>query len=161
MTMFLGPGDYFFGSTREHISTLLGSCVSLITWLPSRRIISVSHVMLPQHNDIDGPSLRYGDVMLSQWVSDVNKFGLNPQDFLLALVGGSTRFYTAEEYEQSIGHKNIVYFRQELKHRGLSLRCEQTGGHFHRKLLVDAETGRFWWQHLGNPSCTDYQEGAW
>ena len=47
MTIFLGPGDYFFGSTSEQISTLLGSCVSLVAWLPERQLLSVSHVMLP------------------------------------------------------------------------------------------------------------------
>ena len=48
MTIFLGPGDYFFGSTSEQISTLLGSCVSLVAWLPERQLLSVSHVMLPK-----------------------------------------------------------------------------------------------------------------
>jgi chemotaxis protein CheD len=161
MTIFLGPGDYFFGSTSEQISTLLGSCVSLVAWLPDRQLLSVSHVMLPKLRDGESQSLRYGDVALSQWMSDAKKIGLRPQDFSLALFGGSTRFYSAAEYEQSIGHKNIIFFRDELRRLGLRLKCEETGGHYHRKLLVDAVTGRFWWQHLGNPESPDYQEGTW
>lgn len=161
MTIFLGPGDYFFGSTSEQISTLLGSCVSLVAWLPERQLLSVSHVMLPKLRDGDTQSLRYGDVALTQWMSDAKKIGARPQDFSLALFGGSTRFYSAAQYEQSIGHRNIVFFHQELRRLGLSLRCEQTGGHHHRKLLVDAASGRFWWLHLGDPSSPDYQEGTW
>jgi chemotaxis protein CheD len=161
MTLFLGPGGYFFGSGNESISTLLGSCVSLVSWLPAHQILSVSHVMLPKTPDDETKSLRYGDAMLERWLTDVRRLGIQQQDFQLALFGGSTRFYSAEEFKQSVGYKNIVYFRQELQRLGLTLRCEQTGGHFHRKLLVDAQTGRFWLQYLGDPMCSDYQEGSW
>ena len=61
MTLYLGPGGYFWGRSEEPVSTILGSCVSLIAWLPEKQSMLVSHVMLPTAPLGEEGSLRYGD----------------------------------------------------------------------------------------------------
>ena len=161
MTLYLGPGDYFWGRSTEPVSTLLGSCVSLLAWQPELKSMLVSHVMLPSTPIGEVASLRYGDAVLSRWQADAERASVRLADFYLALVGGSTQFYPASEYEMSVGYKNSLYIRQALAGLGLSLRYQETGGHFHRKLLVDTQSGRFWWQRLGDPLHPGFEEGSW
>ena len=161
MTLYLGPGGYFWGQSKEPVSTVLGSCVSLIAWLPEKRSMLVSHVMLPTAPVGDEGSLRYGDAVLARWQADVNQLPARPEDFQLALVGGSSQFYPASDYQMSVGYQNILYLQQALTQRGLRLSYQETGGHYHRKLLVDTQNGRFWWQRLGDPQHPDYEEGIW
>ena len=161
MTLYLGPGDYFWGRSTEPVSTLLGSCVSLLAWQPELKSMLVSHVMLPSTPIGEVASLRYGDAVLSRWQADAERASVRLADFYLALVGGSTQFYPASEYEMSVGYKNSLYIRQALAGLGLSLRYQETGGRFHRKLLADTQSGRFWWQRLGDPLHPGFEEGSW
>ena len=99
--------------------------------------------------------------VLARWQADAEQLSARPGDFQLALVGGSSQFYPASEYQMSVGYKNILYLQQALTQRGLRLRYQETGGQYHRKLLVDTQNGRFWWQRLGDPQHPDYEEGIW
>ena len=161
MTLYLGPGDYFWGRSTEPVSTLLGSCVSLLAWQPELKSMLVSHVMLPSTPIGEVASLRYGDAVLSRWQADAERASVRLADFYLALVGGSTQFYPASEYEMSVGYKNSLYIRQALAGLSLSLRYQETGGRFHRKLLVGTQSGRLWWQRLGDPLHPGFEEGSW
>jgi chemotaxis protein CheD len=161
MTVYLGPGGYFWGQSEEPVSTVLGSCVSLIAWLPEKQGMLVSHVMLPTAPLGEEGSLRYGDVVLARWQADAKRAAARLDEFQLALVGGSTQVYQASEYQLSVGYKNTLYLQQALAQRGLRLSYQETGGHYHRKLLVDTQNGRFWWQRLGDPRHPDYEEGIW
>ena len=89
MTLYLGPGGYFWGQSEEPVSTVLGSCVSLIAWLPEKQSMLVSHVMLPTAPLGEEGSLRYGDVVLARWQADAEQLSACPGDFQLALVGGA------------------------------------------------------------------------
>ncbi len=161
MTLYLGPGGYFWGRSEEPVSTILGSCVSLIAWLPEKQSMLVSHVMLPTAPVGEEGSLRYGDAVLARWQADAEQLLARTEDFQLALVGGSSQLYSASESQMSVGYKNILYLQQALTQRGLRLRYQETGGQYHRKLLVDTQNGRFWWQRLGDPQHPDYEEGIW
>ncbi|MBL8511280.1 MAG: chemotaxis protein CheD, partial [Betaproteobacteria bacterium] len=47
MDIFLQPGEFYFGDADTRIRTLLGSCVSITMWHPTRRIGGMCHYMLP------------------------------------------------------------------------------------------------------------------
>lgn len=152
MTMFLGPGGYFFGQTEQQVSTLLGSCVALVAWHAAEQLLLVSHVVLPLAPEPDSQDLRYGDAMLSCWLHQLQSRRLQPSQFQLALFGGSTRFFAQQEHRLSVGARNIHTVKEMLRDRGLNLHLEQTGGNQYRKLLVDGRSGRYLCQLLGEPS---------
>ena len=85
MTLYLGPGGYFWGQSEEPVSTVLGSCVSLIAWLPEKQSMLVSHVMLPTAPLGEEGSLRYGDAVLARWQSDVEQLSARLGDFIKPL----------------------------------------------------------------------------
>ena len=70
--IFLQPGDFYFGDKDTRIRTILGSCVSITLWHPTRLIGGMCHFLLPfrgAHQDhalvdqllIDGQGDVHGD----------------------------------------------------------------------------------------------------
>ena len=46
-TVFLHPGECYFGGGPTRIATLLGSCVSITVWHPRLLVGGMCHYMLP------------------------------------------------------------------------------------------------------------------
>lgn len=148
-THFLVPGGYYFGQSDQRIVTLLGSCIALVAWHPIRRLILVSHVVLPCAPDEGSADTRYGDVMLARWLKDLRQVRAFPDEFRLALFGGSSRLYDKAGFNRSVGYRNILWMREALNNLGLPLLQEDCGGELYRKLAVDGVQGHYEVQLLG------------
>lgn len=111
---FLSPGGFFFGMPEQPVVTLLGSCVALVAWHPQRRLTLVSHIVLPCAPDEGSYDTRYGDVMLARWLKEVRQHRAFPDEFRLALFGGSSRLYDQHGYEQSVGYRNVMWMKGAL-----------------------------------------------
>ncbi len=159
---FLVPGDYYFGVPEYAITTLLGSCVSLVAWHPERRLTLVSHVILPQAPEgASGWDPRYADVMLERWLADLRVVRAFPAEFRLGLFGGSSRFFAQDDYQRSIGYRNVEQVRWLVDRLGVPLCCEDSGGNYHRKLMVDGQLGRYGIQLLGHPKRLTMEIAEW
>ena len=142
--LFLKPGGYFFGTFEGEIVTLLGSCVSLCAWHQDQKILMASHIVLPERPDNSLlKDTRYGDVVLQTFLADIYRHQTKVDEYRLALFGGSSTMYI-ENYEQSVGFKNVEYINSIInncfKQKIMNL---DTGGHFHRRLEINALQGEF------------------
>ena len=159
---FLHPGEYFFGVPTDVITTLLGSCVALVAWHPERHLTLVSHVILPDIPEGgDSRDLRYAEVMVERWLADLRVVGCFPVEFRLGLFGGSSRFFTSEEYERSVGFRNVQRLEWLVEQLGISLQRRETGGTYHRKLMVDGVKGCYGVQLLGHPERSMMEVSTW
>jgi len=140
---FLMPGGYYFGQPEQRIVTLLGSCIALVAWHPVRRLTLVSHVVLPCAPAEGSADTRYGDVMLARWLNDLRQVQAFPDEFRLALFGGSSRLFDQTGFNRSVGYRNIQWMREALTHLGLPLLQEDCGGDQYRKLAVDGARGHY------------------
>ena len=148
-TVVLGPGDFHFGHGRTRISTLLGSCVSLILWHPRKKIGGMCHYMLserqrPADTPLDG---RFAAEAFELFLHHVAIAATRPSDYEAKLFGGASMFAYEDKaplLTTDIGQINIDYGHALLKHHNIPLVAEHVGGNGRRNLHFDIWTGDAW-----------------
>lgn len=146
VNVVLRPGDFHFACEPAHISTLLGSCVSITLWHPRRRIGGMCHYMLTERlrsptQKLDG---RYADEAFELFLREVEKAGTRPAEYQAKLFGGANMFVGNKGGGLDIGSRNIEYGRQLLASKNIALMSEHVGGSGRRKLHFDVQTGDVW-----------------
>ncbi|MFJ4144577.1 chemotaxis protein CheD [Pseudomonas sp. NPDC089734] len=147
--LFLRPGDYFFGRYDGPVTTLLGSCVSIILWHPRWHLLAVSHYVLP-HDPAAGQGLdplndqdtRYGDAVFERMQADMRRHGTNPSEYRKGIFGGGCLSRFEGNPKRKIGHTNSDFARRQfsLRHWSVDL-CDLNGTHY-RRLQIDGASGR-------------------
>ncbi len=148
-TIFLKPGDWFFGKGQGKVTTILGSCVSVVLWSPKQQVIGVSHIILPERNksklvasqnkqDLSG---RFADELMQIFKMEMDLFSLKPEQCQASLIGGGEMFPKIK-VPVSIGQKNIQVTTALLAALKIPLIQTDTGGSIYRRLQVDIQTGQ-------------------
>lgn len=138
--IFLRPGDWLVGLGPHEVSTLLGSCVSVVMWAPRLRMGGMCHCLLPQRpphlaKAAVGRAGHYVDEALDWLVSSLGQAGIATSEVQVSLAGG------AHCVDSGIGDANVRAALEWLARRGLRpLRCD-TGGTVVRKLHWSLGTG--------------------
>lgn len=141
--VFLMPGDLFFGAGPARISTLLGSCVSIVLWNPKRRIGGMCHYLLPTGRPrTGGKPGAYADIAMAKLFDAVTRAGSRPAEYRTTLVGGGIMFPLLQrDAIPEVGERNVAAGRALLAHYRFTLHREDTGGEGHRHVDFDLATG--------------------
>lgn len=147
--IFLKPGDWFFGKGQGKVTTILGSCVSVVLWHSKQHLVGVSHILLPGRTVIkNGNSIhsrdlsgRFADEMLQIFQMEMALFGVKAQQFEAHLIGGGDMFPTCTK-ALSIGQRNIEMTTALLAALKIAVVHTDTGGGVYRRLTVDINTGQ-------------------
>ncbi|MEW5770074.1 MAG: chemotaxis protein CheD [Pseudomonadota bacterium] len=168
--VFLQPGDFHFGDEHTRIRTLLGSCVSIALWHPTRRIGGMCHYMLPSRergraDKLDG---RYADEAMELFFQAIDKAGTRPADYQVKVFGGGKMFpiimkdascgpaacNTRIATCRNIACKNVVTARTLLQGHGMRIAAEHLGGDSHRQIVFDLWSGHVWMKQTPAPHAT-------
>lgn len=105
----LMPGQMHFGSQAASLRTLLGSCLAVTLWHPTRRIGGMCHFLLPSRNRKPGESLdgRYGDEALEAMVQLLLATRTDPKDYHAHLYGGADTMPEGSALKFNVGERNI------------------------------------------------------
>lgn len=139
-SVFLRPGDWLVGSGGHRVSTLLGSCVSVVMWAPGVRVGAMCHCLLPErpthaHATLARGAGHYVDEALDWMASTLLRHGARLQDVDISVTGG------ARCADSPIGQANAQAALAWLGTRGVRPgRCE-TGGRIVRKLYLNLADG--------------------
>ncbi|WP_459749103.1 chemotaxis protein CheD [Pseudomonas sp. 3A(2025)] len=150
--LFLRPGDYFFGRHNGPVTTLLGSCVSIILWHPRWKLLAVSHYVLPKDpglRDDEEPGepydTRYGMAVFQRLHADMLRHGTNPAQYRKSIFGGGTLTGLTGRAGLAalrVGHNNSEFARQQFEQRNWPVdHCDLSGEHY-RRLSIDGVSGR-------------------
>lgn len=149
--VFLHPGDLWTGRCRVgRLTTILGSCVSLVALLPSESWLGVTHAVLPsrkpqRRNSLSG---RFVDESVDLFCRELARRGACLQHCELQLFGGGDMFGSvsgeAATWPQAvrIGEQNLRKVMDLLMEHQASLLRQDIGGHWYRHLTVDLATGQ-------------------
>jgi len=137
------PGEIFFGPAPGRLTTLLGSCVSVVIWHPVRHLGGLCHYVLPtgRRATRERPG-TYADAAI-QWLSaEVVRAGTLPRDYRVTLLGGGHMF-PAEPRRQGpeVGERNVAAGVALLHAHGFIIHAHDTGGEGHRHVSFDLSTG--------------------
>lgn len=139
------PGELYVSQEPGLISTILGSCVSIILFDSSISLGGINHYMLaktpPRHKD-DGtmPLTRFGECALKQLVLEMQKKGASISNLKAKIFGGSNVLNFSSKSEDLIGDDNIQFAREALKELGIPIVKEDVGGSFSRKIIFEPRT---------------------
>ncbi|MBI9109483.1 MAG: chemotaxis protein CheD [Spirochaetales bacterium] len=148
LTIF--AGEYYVSKSREIISTVLGSCISVCLYDTKKDIGGMNHFMLPEDaspikilnkkdaeikkEDLADASMRYGINAMEVLIAEMQKSGADRKN-LRAKVFGGGNVLSRQSTIQSVGDKNIGFARAYLKMEQIPIEKEHVGDHFGRKIF--------------------------
>ncbi len=151
--VFLNPGEFGFGGESYRFRTLLGSCVSIILWSPSRKIGGMCHYLLPlrtQGSSLNGLDGKYAEEAFQMFLQSLKQNRAEPSEFQAKIFGGSDMFSKEESIladvnnagnSRQVGLRNIQFAKQILSEHRIPIVSENTGGSTHRRVFFTVWDG--------------------
>jgi chemotaxis protein CheD len=158
--IFLQPGDFYFGDVNTRIRTILGSCVSITMWHPTRLIGGMCHFQLPSRTRKSGTALdgHYADEAMQMFLQEIRAAKTYPAEYRVKVFGGGNMFHqikkvtlprfssdkTDKKFEMDVAGKNVLVARSLITSHGFRIDAEDLGGNGHRQLFFDIWSGNAW-----------------
>lgn len=136
------PGQWHFG-TQGLLKTLLGSCVAITLWHPTRKMGGMCHYLLPTRTRRGGEPLdgRYGDEALDLMVQKLRTMGVQPGDFHAHLYGGADTMPDGVTMKFNVGERNIEQGWKMLDQYGFQLQGIDVGDNVPRTVTLKLPEG--------------------
>nr|WP_295079769.1 chemotaxis protein CheD [uncultured Roseateles sp.] len=141
--LHLMPGQWHFGQGLQ-LRTLLGSCVAITLWHPSKRIGGMCHFLLPSRSSrgqspLDG---RYGDEAVELLLQSIKQSGTQPRDYLAHLYGGADTMPDGVNVKFNVGQRNIERGWALIDEHGFQLQDVDVGDFVPRTVTLDLPSGK-------------------
>ncbi len=138
------PGEFFTSTEDLIISTILGSCVSVVLYDLNTRCGGMNHFMLASSSAAQNPyqelTGRYGINAMELLINDLMKLGGKRADFQAKIFGGGHVINT--QNHNAIPETNIEFAINFLKEEKIPLVSHDTGGVQGRKIFLFPQTGQ-------------------
>lgn len=146
--IFLKPGEVFVAYEPTLVASVLGSCVAITMFSPSRRIGAICHAMLP---DSEGRSddMRFVDCAVRHIYQKMKTAGC--ADLVVKLFGGAQVLEKASyaHEKRTVGEQNVAKAVEVLAELGLEIVARDTGGMLGRKLYFCTRRGDVYLRRMG------------
>jgi chemotaxis protein CheD len=137
-------GDVAVSGDSVYISTVLGSCVSVVLYDPETGIGGMNHFQMPEPlptSDSEDRPCFYGSLAIPKLFRSMEEAGCRRSGLQAKIFGGSCKFYCEDEVPASgIGLRNISYAREFLRGEGIPIEREDVGGSHGRRIYFDVKT---------------------
>lgn len=162
-SIYLKPGEFYFGESPVVVSTILGSCVSVTMFHPLSGTGAICHGLLPRcskKKSCDGACLegfRYVDCSIKRMIGKFDALGVNRDDIEVKIFGGADMFgvRSADARSNTVGLENVTVAKTILKKEGLRLAAFDTRGNRGRKILFLPHTGEVFLKRLRLTEASD------
>lgn len=147
MEIFVKPGEYFVGDAQYRIHTLLGSCVSIVLWHPTKRIGALSHFLLSNRgsNKLSALDARYGEEVMLLMLDELKRWHVTAKDCQGKIFGGGNMFPQQSRRGMiNVGQRNGETARSLLHAHGISIASESLFGVGHRRIIFEVKSGDVW-----------------
>ncbi|MBU6261298.1 MAG: chemotaxis protein CheD [Burkholderiales bacterium] len=137
------PGQLHFGDRAATIKTLLGSCVALTLWHPTRRLGGMCHYLLPSRTRAGGEGLdgRYGEEALDVLLQHIRASGCSPKEFHAHLYGGADTMPEGSGLKFNVGERNIEQGWTFVDRHGFQLQGVDVGEDVPRTVTLRLASG--------------------
>ncbi len=141
-TIFLNVSEIHITNENEKIKTILGSCVSVVIFVPRLKLSAICHARLPQgkYTPSKKSGCCYVDGSILYMINELLKRGASENEFVIKAFGGAQIVFKNIEKNvasKSIGQQNVAMIKTVLAERGLVLSSYDLGGHSGRKLIYN------------------------
>lgn len=141
----LAPGEFFFGGGMTRIHTLLGSCVAITLWHPTKQIGGMCHYVHSSRGHRQRFNQgHYADGAIELFLQAISKAQTFPRDYEVKLFGGGNMFESLgyKKGAANVAQNNIMIGQELLKEHGFSLiKASDFGGSDYRNIYFELESG--------------------
>src|SRR5690606_9787881 len=113
-------------------TTGLGSCVGITLYDPKSKVAGMAHIMLPSSEIAKEGMLnraKYADTAIPELISRMLAIGASASRLEAKVAGGAQMFvFAGSQDSMRIGPRNVESCVLILKHLGIPIRGEDTGG---------------------------------
>ncbi len=147
----LAPGEFFFGGGALRVHTLLGSCVAITLWHPTRHIGGMCHYLLATRGANQRLSKgNYADEAVQLFVNEIKREKTRPADYEVKIFGGGNMFSSPSGSLNppsiNVSKNNADEAPRLLAAHGFSVKATDLGGNSHRKIYLELWNGDVWVQ---------------
>lgn len=148
--VYLKPGEVIISKNPILVSTILGSCIAVTIFSPSKKIGAICHAMYPC-NPTDDVNVQYVNSAIRYVYKKMLKYA-GKTDLIVKIFGGAKVLAGGEYVEDrmTIGEQNISQAQKTLAELGLAIASSDMGGGRGRKLLFSIKTGDVYLRRLKN-----------
>jgi len=144
---FLSPTEFIVSEKPAQITTLLGSCVSVILWDTATSIGGMNHYMLPKVSDKTETTPKYGDVAIRALITKMLSLGCRRETLKAKIIGGAAGTAISANYYE-IGKRNAEIALQILTEERIAVIAKDIGGARGRKVIFYTDTGLVYMKYL-------------
>jgi chemotaxis protein CheD len=139
--IYLRPGELIIAEEPAVITTVLGSCISVVLFSPRLRIGAICHATMPSGKDAD-PS-KYADQSVRYLIDFFRGLEVKRNETIVKLFGGADMFSPKQpdRKNQTIGAQNVRAAIYALNQEGYEPMVGDVGGTQGRKIVFYSHTG--------------------
>lgn len=150
------PGEYYSTKDDEMISTVLGSCVSIVLYDEKNNVGGINHFMLArdskgelEDSQTDKKLGKFGEYAIDLLIEDIKKKGGVFENFEAKVFGGGNIF-NLPDIDSQVGNVNSKFAFEYLKKLGIPVVKSDTGGNYPRKIYFDPSTRKVYMKYIIN-----------
>ena len=147
----VAQGGLYQQPTMAH--TVLGSCVSVTFYVPTRGIGALFHALLPKaaeyrlHDRLETAPYKFVDTAIETILARLARRGVTRQEIECKVFGGASALFSEE---MSVGRRNVETAFSTLASFGLRVAASNVGGERGRKIVFASGTGEIFVRMLQN-----------
>ena len=141
----VGMADLKVAKFPDTLTTLgLGSCVGITLVDKSKKLGGMAHCMLPTYKGFEGQNIaKFVDSAVIELLNQLKRMGASPGSLEAKIAGGAHMFGRSQNNDMlKIGERNAAAGLAILKHLGIPVRANDTGGTHGRTIEIMFDTGQ-------------------
>lgn len=138
--VFLYPGQFHAAKEPMEITTLLGSCVSIVLFDPVAKVAGLNHYLLADLPSGEKPTPRYSQPAFQMLLEECIKLGAKAGNIKAKIYGGGNVISTLASGPQTIGERNVEAAVKLCQSEGISVVEKNVGGEKGRKIVLNTES---------------------
>jgi chemotaxis protein CheD len=136
----------------ESARAVLGSCIGLVLYHPTRKMAAVAHIVLPRGENRPGPPGKFADTAIPHMLAQLRERGVPRSGLVAKIAGGANMFGSGGPIQ--IGRENQAAVKELLKQLQIPIAGEHLAGAKGRRIKFDTTTGALHIEVAGEPSIT-------
>ena len=134
---YLYAGDVFVTAKPTEITTVLGSCISVCLWDPTKGIGGINHYVSPVWSKSDPESNRYAEPSIDTLLQKMLRLGASKEKLICNVFGGGRVI----DLHLDIGAENIRAAKEILRQKDIRVMEWDVGDAHGRKIQFNTYSG--------------------
>ncbi len=134
------PGEYFVFNEDLLLMTTLGSCIAVCLWDRQAKVGGMNHFLLPESDNDQSNSGRYGSFAMELLINELLKMGANRLTLEAKVFGGGA--VLAGMHSLNVGERNTKFVLDYLKTERIPVVSKDVMDVYPRKVCFFPHSGK-------------------